>query len=234
MKQCMSIAKGLHTFIFFVILSCFISVLQAQEIMLSATADTLSNEITTFVSLIHIPEGGRMRFQQRLSPHTKLMHPPAEFTLWDTTDNILTLIAPKYPCQDTLSFAFICQTDSLPDIITWGEAALMFENKNKIVEKINIPAKNYIVRQSNIPVDALTEGFYYIQILASKTIQSKNDIATHIRLQNEHFIVEQKAEKYYKYFIGIFNSKKQAFSQLKYYKQYMPDAFVIQFTDRMR
>ncbi|MDR0602920.1 MAG: SPOR domain-containing protein [Bacteroidales bacterium] len=220
--------KITHTFVFFIILFCIIP-LQGQEMVISATTDTSTNEITTFITLIDIPEGGRVRFQQRLLPHTKLTLPPSEFSLWDTTNNIFTLITPKYPHSDTLSFVFICKTDSFPDIITWGESALMFENKNRIVEKINIPAKNYIIRQNNIPVDSLIAGFYYIQILASKTVQSKNDIAKLIHLQNDHFTLEEKTEKYYKYFIGHFSSRQQASDYLKYYKQYTPDAFIIQF-----
>lgn len=221
--------KVVHSFVFFVILSCIIPVLQGQEMIVSATTDTLTNEITSFISLIDIPEGGRVRFQQRLLPQTKLTRPPLEFSLWDTTNNIFTLITPQYPHSDTLSFVFICKTDSLPDIITWGETALMFENKNRIVNKINIPAKNYIIRQNKIPVDSLIAGFYYIQILASKTIQSKNDIAKLIHLQSDHFALEEKTGKYYKYFIGHFSSRKQASDHLKYYRQYTPDAFIIQF-----
>jgi hypothetical protein len=201
-----------------------------QEMKVSVTTDTLTNEITNFVSLIHIPEGGRVRFQQRLLPQSVLIICPAlEFALWDTTNHIFTLIFPAYSRMDTLTFSFICKTDSLPDLITWGESALMFENKHKTVEKLNTPARNHIVRQNNIPLDSLIEGFYYIQILASKTIQIKTDVKKLIHLQEEHILLEQKTDKYYKYFIGNFSSKKQASASLKYYRQYMPDAFVRQF-----
>jgi hypothetical protein len=214
-------------FIFLVLFFLVPAHFQGQEIMVSASTDTLTNKITTVVSLIHIPEKGRVRYQQRLHPQTKLIRPPLEFVLWDTLSNIFTLIIPEYPRIDTLTFTFVCQTDSLPNTIYWGEAALMFENKDRIVEKINIPEKYYIVRQTNIPVDSRIKGIYYIQILASKTIQTKSDVANLVHLQDEHFILEEKTEKYYKYFIGNFSSQKQASIHLKYYRQYMPDAFVI-------
>jgi len=135
---------------FFIAIPC----IYAQEMKIAAKIDTTSKEITTFVSLINIPESGRVRFQQRLLPNTKIITMPYDFLLWDTANNILTIITPKYPRIDTLNFAFICDTDTLPDTIFWGESALMYENKNKEVKKISFPAKNYIIRQKNIEADS--------------------------------------------------------------------------------
>jgi hypothetical protein len=198
---------------------------------ITAKTDTISNEITTFVSLINIPEGGRARYQQRLLPTTKLIGlPPYEFLLWDTAKNILTIITPKYPRIDTLKFTFVCRTDTLPDVVTWGEVALMYENKDKEVKKITSPARNYIVRQPSITeTDSLTKGMYYIQVSASKTMQNKEDVAKLVHLQKEHIVLEEKTDKYYKYFIGNFSSKEQATTQLKYYKQYVSDAFIVNY-----
>ena len=119
---------------------------------IAAKIDTTNNEITTFVSLINIPEGGRTRFQQRLFYNAKLIRLPipSEYLLWDTAKNIFTIITPKYPRIDTLNFTFVCRIDTLPDIISWGEAALMYENKNKEVKKNTLPVKNYIIRRKNI------------------------------------------------------------------------------------
>ncbi len=200
-----------------------------QEIISFARMDTITNEITTFISLVNIPDGGRVRFQQRLHPKATLTNLPSEFLLWDTANNILTLISSNYPSIDTLAFKFVCKTDSLPDVILWGESALMYENKKGIVQKITSPARNYIVRQNRPDIDTLQKESYYIQISASNTMQKKNDIAKLVHLQNEHIILEQKTEKYYKYFIGNFTSKEQASTYLKYYRQYIPDAFIIQF-----
>jgi hypothetical protein len=131
--------------------------------------------------------------------------------------------------MDTLSFTFHCKLDSLLDIIAWGEAALMYENKNKSTGKINIPAKDYIIRPKNIAVDSLIKDLFYIQILASKTIHQKEDIANLVHLQEEHIILELKTGQYYRYFIGCFSSGKQASAELKYYRQYMPDAFILRY-----
>ena len=204
-----------------------------QELKITAKTDTISNEITTFVSLINISEGGRTRFQQRLSPQTKLVKLPSETLLWDTANNILTIITPKYPRIDTLNFTFVCRMDSLPDAILWGEAALMYENKAGIVQKITSPAKKYIVRQPPIPdADSLTKGMYYIQVSASKSMQNKNEIAKLTHLQKEHIILEEKTKDYYKYFIGNFITKEQASEHLKYYKQYVSDAFIVQYNSK--
>jgi hypothetical protein len=201
-----------------------------QELKITAKTDTISNEITTFVSLINISEGGRARFQQRLSPQAKLIKLPSKTLLWDTANNILTIITPKYQRIDTLNFTFVCRVDSLPNAILWGEAALMYENKAGFVKKITLPAKNYIVRQSPISdADSLTKGMYYIQVSASKSMQNKNEVAKLVRLKKEHIILEEKTEKFYKYFIGHFTTKEQASEQLKQYKQYVSDAFVVQF-----
>jgi hypothetical protein len=204
-----------------------------QELKITAKTDTTNNEIITFVSLINIPEGGRTRFQQRLSPQAKLIKLPSETLLWDTTNNILTIITPKYPRIDTLNFTFVCRTDSHPNAIFWGEAALMYENKSGIVQKIKSPAKNYNVRQSqNLETNSLKKGMYNIKVSASKSMQNKNDVAKLVHLQNEHIILEEKTEKYYKYFIGNFITKEQASEHLKYYKQYVSDAFLLQYNSK--
>ena len=123
----------------------------AQELTISAKTDTSKNQITTFVSLINIPDGVRARFQQRLPLQAKVISLPlpSEYLLWDTAKNSLTIITPHYPRIDTLNFSFICHVDTLPNVISWGEAALMYENKNKEVKKIALPAKIHPVRQPN-------------------------------------------------------------------------------------
>jgi hypothetical protein len=223
--------KKTCNFFFFLLLFCAVSTyFYGQELKISAKTDTMSNEVTTFVSLVNIPEGGRVRYQQRLSPQAKLVKLPSETLLWNTANNILTIIAPVYPLIDTLNFSFVCRLDFLPDVILWGEAALMYENKYGVVQKINSSAKNYIVRQPPIPeADSLTKGMYYIQVSASKSMQNKTDIAKLVHLNKEHIVFEQKTEKLYKYFIGHFTTKEQATEQLKHYKRYVSDAFVVQF-----
>ena len=198
-----------------------------QELKITAQTDTITNEITTFVSLINIPEGGRVRFQQRLSPQVKLIRLSPGFLLWDTANSILTVITPNYPRID-LHFSFVCRMNFLPNAFFWGEAALMYENKSGVVQKINLPAKNHIVRQSPPEVDSLTKGMYYIQVSAVKTMQNRNEIAKLAHLQTGHSILEEKTDKFYKYFIGHFSTKEQASSQLKYYKRYISDAFVVE------
>ena len=198
-----------------------------QEMLISARTDTLTNEITSLVSLINIPEGGRTRFQQRLSPQAKLINLPSDFLLWDTANNILTLITPRYPRIDTLSFQFVCKTDSLPDVLPWGESALMYEDNTGMVRKITSPVKHYIVRQSYCNTDSLVKDMYYIQISASNAIQDKNTLAKTVHLQKEHIILEEKTGKQYKYFIGNFISKEHASAHLEYYKKYVSDAFIV-------
>jgi len=216
--------------LFFILFCTILTHLCGQELKISAKIDTANNEITTFVSLINISEDGRTRFQQRLSPQARLIKLPSETLLWDTANTILTIITPKYPRIDTLNFTFVCRVDSLPDTILWGESALMYENKSGIVQKINVPAKTYLVRQPLISkTDSLTKGMYYIQVSASKSMQSKNEIAKLVHLQKEHIILEEEAKDYYKYFIGNFITKEQASEQLKYYKQYVSDAFIVQY-----
>jgi len=198
-----------------------------QEMTVSAKIDTANYKITTFVSLMQIPAGGRARFQQRLYPNAKVINLPSEFLLWDTAKNILTLIAANYPRVDTLSFQFVCKTDVLPDTLVWGEAALMYENNKGMVQKINVSAKKYVMRQRNAEMDSLVKKEYYIQISASKAMQNKQELAQLVRLQSEHSIIEEKTEKYYKYLIGNFATEEQAKKQLNYYKKYIPDAFVV-------
>ena len=152
--------KRVLELLFIIILAFFFistSSFYGQELKIAAKIDTTSNEITTFVSLINIPEGGRVRFQQRLLPDAKVINLPlpSDFLLWDTAKNIITIIAAKYPRIDTLNFVFVCRTDTLSDTISWGEAAFMYENKTKEVKKISLPAKNYIVRQKNIELDSI-------------------------------------------------------------------------------
>jgi hypothetical protein len=201
-----------------------------QEAVISVKTDTLTNEIITSVSLIHIPEGGRARFQQRLLASTNLVPLPFHFLLWDTSNCIFTLITGNYPAKDTLTFSFVCKIDTLPDMLTWGEAALMYEDRNKQVHKINIPAKNYLIRQQ---VDTANpffiEPYYYIQVSASKTQQKRTDLSKHIRLQTQDVIMERKENQYYKYFVGNFTTKEQASEKLKYYRKYVPDAFIVRF-----
>jgi len=198
-----------------------------QELKIAVKTDTITNEITTFVSLINIPEGGRVRFQQRLSPQARLIRLSPEFLLWDTANTILTIITPNYPRMDTLHFSFVCRMNFLPDAIFWGESALMYENKSGVVQKINLLAKNHIVRQSPPEADSLTKGMYYIQVSAVKTMQNRDEIAKLVHLQTGHSILEERTDNFYKYFIGHFSTKEQASKQLKYYKQYVPDAFVV-------
>jgi len=225
-----SISRKMCGFCLFVLLFFTTARFYGQEMNISAKIDTTNNEITTFVSLIHISEGGRVRFQQRLAQQAKLVRFSSAFLLWDTAHQILTVITPCYPLVDTLDFMFVCHTDCLPDAILWGEAALMYEDKAKNVQKINYPAKNYIVRQPLISdADSLTKDRYYIQVSASKTVQNKDEIAKLVHLQQEDIILEKKVENYYKYFIGHFITKEQATTQLKYYKQYVSDAFIVQF-----
>ena len=212
-------------FIFFLPV-CF----YAQELKITVKTDTTSNEITTYISLINIPDGKRVRFQQRLLPNAKLVKLPTEFLLWDTANSVLTLITANYPPVDTLNFAFVCRSETLPDVIFWGEAALMYENKKGEVKKITSAAKNYFVRQPTIPETYnLTKGMYYIQVSASKTVQNSLDVAKLVHLQNEHSILDEKTDKYYKYYVGQFATKEQAIKQLSYYKQYVSDAFVVHY-----
>jgi hypothetical protein len=192
--------------------------------------DTTNSEITTRISLINIPEGGRARFQQRLLPQTKFVKLSPQTLLWDTAKNILTIITVEYPPIDTFKFSFLCHADTLTDAIVWGEAALMYENKNGEVKKITSSEKKYIIRQSStMATDRLIKGMYYIQISASKTRQNKEDIAKVIHLQKEDIILEEKADTYYKYFVVHFSTKEQANAQLSYYKKYVSDAFVMNY-----
>jgi len=220
--------KSYIFYLLFIVLFHFTKICSyGQQLTIYAQADTLSNEITSYVTLINIPEGSRARFQQRLFSQAKLINLSSYFLHWDTADNILTIITPKYPKIDTLSFQFVCKANSLPDVLSWGEAALMYEDNNGIVRKIATPVKQYIVRNNNPDIDSLKVGMYYIQISASKAVQDKKELAKHVHLQSEHVILEEITEAYYKYFIGNFTSKEHAAEQLKYYKKYVSDAFVV-------
>ena len=146
-----------------------------QEVTISASADTLKNRIKTNVSLIDIPQGGRIRFQQRLPLQAKLIAPPVESLMWDTNNNIFTIIMTNYPDIDTLPFQFVCEMNSLPDTIIWGEVAFIYEDANKQVQIINIPPKRYIVRAPVIKSIALQKeaNIIVIQKEIDSTVSQK-------------------------------------------------------------
>jgi hypothetical protein len=197
---------------------------------MSVVIDTVSCEITTHVSFIAIPDGGRIRFQQRLSAQTKLIHLPPNVMPWDTSNNIFSMICVQYPSVDTLKFSFVCKADTLPDILQWGEATLMYEDKNRQVCKIELSAENYIVRQNEDTLNSVAkEMFYYVQVSAFEKPHQTTDIAKLVHLQTNDAITEYKIDKYYKYLIGPFSSKEQAAEKLEYYRQYIPNAFIVQY-----
>ena len=200
-----------------------------QKIITTATIDTLKQEVTSFVSLIDIPHGGRARFQQRLPAHATLIAPPLDFLLWDISNNIFTIVAENYPKIDTLFFKFTCKMDSLADNIMWGESAFMYEDKNKQVQKINISAKTYLVREEVKDSASLQKGMFYIQVSASNSPQKISDLEKQVHLQKEHKLIERKTDKYYTYLIGHFSTRASASEKLKDYKQYVGDAFVVTF-----
>ena len=200
-----------------------------QKVITTAIIDTATNEITSFVSLIDIPQGGRARFQQRLPVQAKLAAPPLEFLLWDTNNNIFTIVAGNYPKIDSLFFKFTCKMDYISDNISWGESAFMYEDKNKQVQKINIPAKIYPVREEMKDSVSLPKGMFYIQVSASKSPQKITDLEKQVHLQKEHKLIERKTDKYYTYLIGYFPTKESASQKLKDYKKYASDAFVVTF-----
>ncbi len=200
-----------------------------QEVIHSVNIDTVKQEITTYVSLIDIPQGGRARYQQRFPAQAKLVAPPLEFLLWDTNNNIFTIVTANYPKADTLSFHFVCRVNSLGNEIIWGESAFMYEDRDKQVQKINIPAKRYSVRSEVKDSAMIEKGKFYIQVSASKTQQKISDLSKKVRLQGEHKILERKTEKYYTYLIGYFPTREAALEKLKYYRQYISDAFIVTF-----
>ena len=208
---------------------CLIISANGQKAITSASIDTVKNEITTFVSLINIPQGGKARFQQRLPIQAKLVTPSLDFLLWDTSNHIFTIIVANYPDIDTLPFQFVCKWNALPDNITWGESAFMYEDKSKQVQKINIPAKTYAVRGEVTDSATLQKEMFYIQISASKTPQKMSDLSKQVHLQSDNKIIERKTEKYYTYLIGHFPTRESASEKLKYYRQYVSDAFVVTF-----
>ena len=200
-----------------------------QQVITSVSIDTLANEVTSFVFLIDIPQGGRARFQQRLPAQAKLIAPPLEFLMWDTNNNIFTIVSGTYPKIDTLFFKFTCKVDYFPDNITWGESAFMYEDKNKQVQKINIPAKTYSVREDVKDSVSIQKGMFYIQISASKSPQKITDLEKQIHLQKEHILIERKTDKHYTYLIGHFPTRAAASEKLKDYKKHISDAFVVTF-----
>ena len=209
--------------------SCITLPAFGQKMTLSISTDTVRNEVTTHVSLINIPQGGRVRFQQRLPAQAKLLAPPLSFLLWDTANNIFTIISPNYPKIDTLPFVFVCKMDSLPDRLLWGESALMYEDKNKQVQKIKNPARTYIIREKVKNIDSVTlqKGMFYIQVSASKSPQKIGELSKQIHLQNEHKLIERKTANLYTYLIGHFPTKASAAEILKEYKKYAKDAFIV-------
>ena len=202
-----------------------------QKITLSISTDTLRNEVTTYISLINIPQGGRTRFQQRLPVQAKLIAPPLSILLWDTANNIFTIISPNYPKIDTLPFMFVCKMDSLPDRLLWGESAFMYEDKNKQVHKIKNPARTYIIKEKTGNSDSATlqKGMFYIQVSASKSPQKIGDLSKQVHLQNEHKLIERKTSNLYTYLIGHFPTRASASEKLKEYKKYAADAFIVAF-----
>ena len=208
---------------------CSIFSVNGQKVITSAFIDTLKSEVTTFVSLIGIPHGGRARFQQRLPVQAKLIAPPFRFLLWDTNNHIFTILTSNYPSMDTLSFQFVCKMNPLPERITWGESAFMYEDANRQVQKIKIPAKTYSTQAETRDTALLQKGMFYIQISASKNPQKISELSKQLHLQNEHKIIEQKTEKYYTYLIGSFPTRESASEKLNYYRQYIRDAFVVKF-----
>jgi hypothetical protein len=213
-----------------VLIFCCIDSIYAQKMQMSVVIDTGSCEITTHVSFIAIPDGGRIRFQQRLSAQTKLIQLPLNTLPWDTSNNIFSMICVQYPSVDTLNFSFVCKADTLPDILQWGEATLMYEDKNRQICKIELSAENYIVRQNEDTLNSVPKVmFYYIQVFASAKSQRTTDIAKRVHLQTNDAITEHKTEKYYKYLVGQFSSKEQAEEKLEYYRQYIPDAFIVRY-----
>lgn len=200
-----------------------------QKVINFAKIDTVKQEVTTYVSLIDIPQGGRARYQQRLLSQAKLVAPPLGFLLWDTNNNIFTIVTANYPKVDTLSFQFVCKINSLNHEITWGESAFMYEDKDKQVQKINIPAKIYSARSEVKDSVVLQKRMFYIQVSASKTQQKISDLSKQVRLQGEHKIIERKTEKYYTYLVGNFPTREAASEKLTYYQQYISDAFIVTF-----
>lgn len=200
-----------------------------QKVTHFVKIDTIKQEVTTYVSLIDIPQGGRARYQQRLPSQAKLVAPPLEFLLWDTNNTVFTIVTANYPKVDTLSFQFVCKINPLGNEITWGESAFMYENQNKQVQKISIPAKVYPVRVPAADSLSLQKGMFYIQVSASKTQQKISDLGKSVHLQNNHKIIERKNGNYYTYMIGYFPTRESASEKLKYYRQYVSDAFVVIF-----
>lgn len=210
---------------------CFFSLISVsgQKIIVSASADTLRNRVKTVVSLIDIPQHGRARFQQRLPIAAKLVSPPLESVSWDTAHNVFTMTTVDYPHIDTLSFQFVCEMNPIPDTMIWGEAAFMFEDENKSVQKINTPAKKYIVRGKITDPNVLQKGMFYIQIIATKTPNKISDLSKRVHLQSGSEMIEYKTDIYYKYLIGHFSTKEAALKKLSYYRQYSKNAFIVAF-----
>ena len=200
-----------------------------QKVITAVAIDTVKNEVTSFVSLIDIPQGGRARFQQRLPNQAKLLAPPLDFLLWDTNNNVFTIVTAIYPKIDTLFFKFTCKLDYLSENIVWGESAFMYEDKNKQVQKINVPAKTYPAREEVKDSASIQKGMFYIQVSASKNKQKIDDLRKQVSLQKEHKLIERKTDKYYTYLIGHFPTRAAATEKLKDYRKYVKDAFVVTF-----
>ena len=221
---------------FFVLLCCRNSF--AQYVLMQVERDTATNILTEQVKFFNIPQGGKMRFQQRMLGANYWLQSNFSTLLWDTNDGILTLISPHFPLVDTLRISFSVKTEDSVSIQQWGEAALICETAHGKVHKQVLPAYSLYIQQEqqqqscqqDTIVFSATEmlgGYYYVQVSAMRNKQSMKEMAKQMHMQKDDVLLEKIKGKFHCYFIGHFATKEIAQQKLKYYHTYAKDAFVV-------
>lgn len=195
-----------------------------QSIRMETEVDTIKNQITTSIFFNNIPTKNTARWQQILHPSSTLLHLDTTGILWDTSHHTLTIIWEKFPSKDSFSFSFTALfTPVLPETISWGEGALLFENTNNKIAKIKTAAQTIhykAIYQEN--GEYISDSIYFIQVGVGR-----NNHESDYKLQSGDKIQKTKIENQYKYHIGPFYSEAAARERLLFYKKQVPDAFIV-------
>ncbi len=194
--------------------------------------DTNSHIVTEKVKFFNIPQGGKMRFQQRFVGNIQCLQYDFDTLLWDTNDRILTLISPSFPKTetDTLQISFTMKMNDTISGLQWGEAALICETSHGKMHKQTSPSYSLYVKQQDTSLlseSKMFDGYYYVQVASLPLKHSKQDIAKQMHVQEGDVVVEMHTGKYYRYMIGHFATKEIAQQKLKYYRSYAKDAFIV-------
>ncbi|NLK57381.1 MAG: SPOR domain-containing protein [Bacteroidales bacterium] len=197
---------------------------KAQTIHIVTDIDTVRQTLLTKVYFCHIQAKDKVRWQQVVLPTSKVMIADNQGTIWDTVDNLLTVIWNRFPRQDTLVYSFTVQfIDEMPASFYWGKGALLFVNTNNVIEKITTYPQciRKAVTDSIVDISNL-DTVYYIQVGVGGNHREGD-----YRLQDGDRIFTVKHNNVYKYQVGPYVSMEQARKCLQFYRKKVPDAFIV-------